>query len=298
MTEGAATTSITLSNGRTLAWADYGDPTGPVVFAFHGTPGGSSQFESFGEVAAGMGVRVIAPDRPGYGRSSFDPHRSLLDWPADVEAIANELEVDRFGVVGVSGGGPHSAVSAYALAGRLTGAVIVAGVAPMLHSADTEGMMPVNRALFSLAKRLPRAASVPFAAMSLASRALPEERLRGQMTAQLPTADVETIARPGVFEELTRDLAAKHPTAARAAAQDFTLIGRPWGFALQDITVPVHIWHGDADVNVPVSHGHRYAELIADATLHLEPGLGHMLLYDRGPEVLNAATGSPTPTET
>ena len=101
-----------LPDGRELAWLEAGKPRGRPVFAFHGTPGSRRQVSFDEKSITAAGVRMIAPDRPGYGHSSYHPGRSLADWAADVSALADHLKVGTFTVVGVSGGGPHAVACA------------------------------------------------------------------------------------------------------------------------------------------------------------------------------------------
>jgi pimeloyl-ACP methyl ester carboxylesterase len=283
---------LRLDDGRDLAFAEYGDPSGPTVFAFHGTPGSHAQAAPMQQAAVDAGVRLIVPDRPGYGHSTFAKSRKLIDWPDDVTSIADALGVGRFGVVGISGGGPHAAVCAHALGERLTGCAIVSGVGPLAGPDDAEGMMPLNRMLALLARRAPFLLRAPFAAMGLAGRLLPEERLIEQFTSVMPPADVEILARPEIRDSLFADMTTRHPTRATAAAQDFALFARPWGFGLADIEVPVAVWQGDEDVNVPFAHGRRYADSIPGASLNAIAGAGHMLFVDQAPEILAMASGS------
>ncbi len=100
--------TIQLPDGRKLSYAEYGDSQGVPVFFFHGFPGSRFDGEYSGQAAAEMGIRLIAPDRPGMGHSDFQPNRRLLDWPADVGRLADTLGLDKFGVLGYSGGGPHA----------------------------------------------------------------------------------------------------------------------------------------------------------------------------------------------
>lgn len=115
-----ATDMIRLEDERTLAFYEFGDPTGPPVFVFHGGVGSRGFGLLFEAAAIDLGVRVIAPDRPGYGRSDPQPDRSLLHWPDDVSALADALALDAFGMLAVSGGGPWAAACAYALPDWLT----------------------------------------------------------------------------------------------------------------------------------------------------------------------------------
>ena len=147
--------TLRLDDGRTLSYAVYGDPDGRPVFAFHGWPGSRLDAEFLAQTAVEMGIRVIAPDRPGYGGSTFQPARSLSDWPADVVALADSLALDRFGVIGICGGGPYAFACAKALPNRLTAAGIVCGLGPLDLPGCTVGMNRNNRLLFTLARRAP-----------------------------------------------------------------------------------------------------------------------------------------------
>ncbi len=285
-----AVTVLGLDDGRELAFAELGDPGGTPVFGFHGTPGSWRQLAICDAAARAESVRLIAPDRPGYGQSSYDPNRRLVDWPRDIEAIARQLDLSHFGVFGVSGGGPHAAVCARALGERLLGAAIVSGVAPPDTPGVLDGMMAVNRLNFRLARQSPLLVRPVMSSMIFAGRHF-GERVVQSMQRSLPEPDRRVMARPEVAQAFMLDLRGASRTAARAAAQDFSLFARPWRFRLEDIAVPVHVWQGDLDVNVPVSHGKGQAARIPKATLHLCPGEGHMLFIDHAPEILRAAAG-------
>jgi pimeloyl-ACP methyl ester carboxylesterase len=132
------------------------------VFAFHGTPGSRLQIAIEDSPIRAAGVRLVCPDRPGYGLSTFQPGRRLVDWPRDVAHLADHLGIDRFAVMGISGGGPHSAVCAALIGDRVTSAAIVSGVGPLADPRATEGMMRSNRILTALSRRRSRVLHVVF----------------------------------------------------------------------------------------------------------------------------------------
>lgn len=290
MTATRETTVLRLEDGRALAFSELGEPTGTPVFAFHGTPGSYRLFTALDADACRLGLRVIAPDRPGYGRSDYVPGRRLLDWPRDVVAIADFLGLEKFGVFGVSGGGPHAAVCAHQLAPRLLGAAIVCGIAETLSKADAAGMMPANRLLSGLARRSQWLAWPIFALMTAALRFKGTAVIRS-MQKQLPEPDRRVLAKPELVEAFLDEGRRMPRTAARATAQDFALFTRPWGFRLEDIAVPVDVFCGELDVNVPVAHGRRQADRIPNAKLHHFPNEGHLLIFEHVDEVLLAASG-------
>jgi pimeloyl-ACP methyl ester carboxylesterase len=111
------------------------------------------------------------------------------------------------------------------------------------------------------------------------------------MLRSLPEPDRRILTRREIADMFVQEAKHASATAARAAAQDFTLFARPWRFRLEDIAAPVHVWHGDLDVNVPMSHGRAQADRIPNAKLHACPGEGHMLVFDHLAEILRAAVG-------
>src|SRR5258708_34742023 len=149
----ASNHTLQLHDGRTLGYAEYGHVEGNPLFYFHGHPGARVEAGLLAKSAAQAGLRLIGVDRPGMGLSSFQAGRHLLDSPEDVAALAQHLAIDRFAVVGVSGGGPYALACAYKIPDRLTACGIVAGMGPPEYG--TVGMMTRNRLLFFLARRLP-----------------------------------------------------------------------------------------------------------------------------------------------
>jgi pimeloyl-ACP methyl ester carboxylesterase len=283
-------TILRLDDGRLLAYADLGDPAGTPVFAFHGTPGSFRQAVPFDAAAKRLGIRLIAPDRPGYGFSDYDASRRLTDWPRDVADLAAALGIDRFGVLGVSGGGPHAAVCAHQLGARLLGAAIVCGIGPTLRNEDAEGMMPMNRLLTRLARRSRLLVWPLFALMGLLMRHF-GKAMFARLVKSLPEPDQRVLSRPDVFDLFVEEQRRAPRSAALAAAQDFELFTRPWGFRLEDIAIPVHVFFGELDVNVPAAHGRLQADRITNAKAHYFRNEAHMLAFEHPDEILVAAAG-------
>jgi pimeloyl-ACP methyl ester carboxylesterase len=283
-----------LPDGRELAWLELGKPKGPPVFIFHGTPGSRLQVAFNEKPVIAAGVRYIAIDRPGYGHSTYQPKRRLSEWPSDVACLADHLKISQFAVMGISGGGPHAAVCARFLPDRVTAAAIVSGVGPFAEKGLEGGdMMGVNRTLTRLAAMSPSALVPVFAVQDFITRRWPEPALRAALR-QFPEADAAVLRREDVRAAFMEDARRSAPTTARAAAQDFALFARDWEFRLDEIAVPVHVWHGDADRNVPLSHGRYQASAIPGAVFHECPGEGHLLMADHLEEILRTV-GWPHP---
>jgi pimeloyl-ACP methyl ester carboxylesterase len=280
----AAPKKITLTDGRTLSWGEYGDVNGRPLLFFHGTPGSRLGAGLLDDAARARGVRVIAPERPGFGWSDPRRGRTLIDWSDDVRALADGLRVRRFAVAGISGGGPYVAACAHALPDRVTSAGILSGIGPTDHLGATQGMMLPNRAMLWASRRVP-----PFgrALVGLLARQLRDpERALARMVRSLPEPDRRIVEDPRLRVVLVADFREALARGTDGAASDFRLFARPWGFRLDEIRVPVHLWHGELDRNCPVAMGRHVAAAIPGCRATIVPGEGHMFTLLRGEEVL------------
>lgn len=278
---------LRLSDGRLLGYAELGDPGGTPLIFFHGMPG-SRLGARLGDAAAKrLGVRLVAPDRPGYGLSDFQPGRTLLDWPDDVVELADALSIDRFAVGGVSGGGPYAAVCAFKIPERLTAAGIISGVGPFDVPDATEGMSRQNRLLFSAARRVPWITNVPMWLMAKGARRF-ADRFLSIMMRNLPEPDQAILFRPEIRPLFVEDAVEAFRPGGRGAAWEAVMYARPWGFRLEEIAMEVHLWQGELDVNVPPSMGRYQAGAIPNCKAAFYPEEGHLLLIDRIEEILGA----------
>jgi pimeloyl-ACP methyl ester carboxylesterase len=241
-------------------------------------------------IIAEMGLRIIAPDRPGYGLSDFKPERAIVDWTEDVAALADHLDLMRFAVMGVSGGGPYAAACAARLAQQLTSVLLVCSMGPTDTPEATEGMVPLNRWLLAFARNVPwlaqRAAGFCLRTLwGTGDQVIPE-----QIESCLPESDQQTLSDPELRRLLTESAREGLRPGVDGAAWDGFLFSRPWGFDLQRIRTPVHLWHGEKDVVVPASMGHFIANNIPGCIARFYPQDGHFSLpFGRMQEILSAA---------
>jgi pimeloyl-ACP methyl ester carboxylesterase len=261
--------TMTLKDGRRLGYAQFGSMSAPPVFYFHGWPG--SRLEAgFFDVP---GVKMIGVDRPGYGLSDPQSKRKLSDWPNDIVQLADHLGHEKFAVVGMSGGGPYAAACAHALKDRVTRAAIIAGLGPP----DAPGMTN-NRVgfLLNMGQR-PITSAVLFLAMRTLIRDAQAEKRFAAMRRRVPRAskDIETMT-PDFLHMLLTSFREGVRVSARGASSDARIYGEPWPFALHEIKVPVRIWHGQADTQVPVSIGRHYAAHIPTAKGTFPEEEGHV----------------------
>lgn len=271
--------TITLRDGRTLGYTEAGDPAGkPVVFC-HGTPGSRCYRHPDASIAAGLGVRLITPDRPGYGLSTFQPGRRLLDWSDDLAQLADYLGLRRFALVGLSGGGPHTLACAHTLATRLTHVGLAASTAPLDISDATVGMSQDNQRALAITRRTPFwLLRLLYAWQVRADLRHPEAALDTH-SVQLAEADKAVRTDPAWLRMELENQREEYRQGARGHAWEGQMLTLPWGFRPHDIAVPVHLWQGEADTLVPPSMGRYLAAAIPQCVPVFLPGTGHLSLF-------------------
>ena len=261
---------LDLGGGRRLGYAAYGPPrSAPVVYC-HGFPGNRLEYRLIEPALkkSGIETRVAVFDRPGYGRSSFQARRSVLDWPADVAAAADQLGIKDFSVLGISGGGPYALACAYALPDRVKRVGVVAGVAP--HEAT--GMDSVL-----VTSRNARVRRVQYARSVRAFRKEGgEDRYVDQMMAAMGEADRPLFDRPDVRQWLIETTRESFTQGGRATAHDLGLYMQPWGFDPASIGVETRLWYGGLDETIPASAGRWLADRMDSAQLVIWPQHGHV----------------------
>jgi pimeloyl-ACP methyl ester carboxylesterase len=277
---------VVLPDGRRLGYARFGHPGGPPVLYFHGFPASRLEAGILEGAAARLGVSLTAPDRPGFGLSDFQPGRAILDWPRDVLHLADALGLDRFAVVGGSGGCPFAAACAHRIPHRLVRVATVAGLAPTSEAALSRPMGRAARLGFFLARRTPSLFNLVYGAL-------------GHMVARWPGVvfhlhpvtppDREVLARADVRAILTNSVQEAFRQGPAGALHELGLLARPWGFRLEDIPTAVDLWHGRQDATVPPAMGEFLAARVPNARLRLLAGEGHISLAVRhGTEIMEA----------
>jgi pimeloyl-ACP methyl ester carboxylesterase len=279
---------LRLADGRLLGYAEYGAPDGrPLVF-FHGTPGSRLAAAVGSEQAAEKGVRVISVERPGYGISDPRAGRRITDWPDDVAELADHLGLKRFPVAGISGGGPYAAACAWKLPDRIEAAGIISGLGPVYVPAASEGMMRTNRVMWATAKRAPFVMEPFWTLIAKGTGGGRMDRMLKSVASQMPEPDREILRRPEVMEAFRQDLREALRQGGKGAGSDMVLYSRPWGFPLEEIKVPVHLWQGDLDRNVPLSMGKFQASAIPGCKATFIEGAGHLWALDHCDEITDA----------
>jgi pimeloyl-ACP methyl ester carboxylesterase len=191
---------LTLASGHRLAWNEYGAPDGEPVFFCPGWPGSRRQAARLDAAAKQFGFRLLALDRPGIALSDRPATRALRDWPALLEEVCALLDVARFRIVGVSGGGPYALISAWKFPDRVLAAATVCGAPPIAEMNDRSQLSPVYRKLLTLYESQPGSVRWLFRVMRPFVR-LPFPRpIRPFILKMLGGADAETLSDPEIFE--------------------------------------------------------------------------------------------------
>ncbi|HEU5332843.1 MAG TPA: alpha/beta hydrolase [Actinocrinis sp.] len=274
-----------------MAVEESGAPNGAAVFLLHGMPGGRLGPKPRSINLHRQHIRLITYDRPGYGESERHEGRRVVDAARDVEAIADALEIDRFAVVGRSGGAPHALACAARLAHRVTAAAALVGPAPrgrdMAGFDWFAGMTADNERAYWMVENRP-------------------DRLKGLLDERSGAVGSDTAALLPILDEglhasdrriistIRSVLDSTYSAALREARNwygwldDLVALGNPegWGFDVEEIAVPVLLWHGSEDQFAPMSHTQWLAAHIRTAVTCIETEASHFSAVERLPELL------------
>lgn len=274
---------ITLSDGRTLGYREFGAPNGFPIINNHGGLVCGQDVAPAHEIAQQLNARIISPDRPGVATSTMQANRTLLDWPNDVRALADQLHLEQFSVLGWSMGGQYALACAYALGERVQHTAVVAGCLPLDDEKNFAALNRMDQKLTHLSHNHPQAASLEFKALGEIAQHAPH--MWSELTARgLSESDAHTLEKIGQAQFSA--MSAPALLSADGMVQEYRTWVLPWGFAPGDIRGAITLWQGDADKLVPPSWAETFAAEIPNATLRLVPGQGHFLAYNRWPEIL------------
>ncbi len=278
---------LPLGAGRMLGYAEYGSPRGQPIFYFHGWPGSRLEGELLHEAGLELGARIIAVDRPGYGLSTFVPHRKLAAWPRDIHLLANALKIGRFSVLGISGGGPYALACAALLEHRVARAAVVCGVGPLTHADSTLGMQRARQLACGLLRQSPSMISRPLSYTVLRGLRTRPATLIDAMARTLPPADRAALEAPEIRALLAASFGEALRQGVRGPAQDLRIYFAPWGFDLLETDTAIAFWHGEQDVIIPPGMSRRLAALAPRCESSYYPDDGHYSLpIDKRVDVL------------
>lgn len=266
---------IRLADERILACLALGEPAGLPVLYFHGCPGSRLEARIVARVAAHLNIRLLAPDRPGLGASTFQAARTIRAWGADMRQLADHFALERFAVMGVSGGGPYALSCAAGMPERVGRVALVGAVSPVTRRELIADMPAIQRVALTTGLRRPFLARI---AVDLAARMIRRhpELLLAQMLARTGSADSALLADPHYRALMLSSTVEALQQGGRGVAHELCLLARPWDIELERILTPVAIWQGLADTIVPVVMARDLASVLANSELHCLPQEGHL----------------------
>jgi pimeloyl-ACP methyl ester carboxylesterase len=272
-----------LPDGRTLGYTDTLTGRYPC-FYFHGNPSSRVQARCMQRCAEHHDIRLIGPERPGYGLSTYQSGRSFIDWAADIAFLADALEIERFAVMGLSGGCAYTWACASQLADRVTVAQPVSGHVPPHLPHALDGVNREERVTLQLARN-------PLIAAAM----LPLFWFRARKVRRDPAPPAPDQSSTGdCYDDRFRALTVYEARrqGGRAQWRELWIYARPWGFRPEDVTVPVHLWHGTDDIAASAAGARELAERVPACTFHLVPDVGHDLIRYKIHEIFDLIVAS------
>lgn len=269
---------IELRSGETIGVGDFGAKEGKPVFYFHGLPGSRIEVSLAHRHAEKLGIRMLALDRPGFGLSTHQPRRIIMDWSPIVREIADRHGFDKFSILAVSGGTPYGLACAAAFPERLDKLGIIVGV----PSHDWYRKMAEPKGSGKFIKRI---LSFPESVLSV-SVILAKwyiQITKGKMMSDragelLPPVDLEVVTDEKYKPTFERNIQEAFGESAEGIKKDIELLISPWGFDPGSVRVPVELWYGGQDWIVPPETEQELIRKIPDITANYLPDEGHFSL--------------------
>ncbi len=271
--------TIELSDGRVLGYAEYGDSLGYPIFYFHGGQESRLSSSFMDSAALELGVRIIAPDRPGVGLSTFQENRSFQSWATDVEQLADSLQLERFSIFGLSGGAPHVLACLVSLSDRIENASIISGATPYNYKGTLKGMwFPVKLihwfASWKSDNQLRKFIKNDYEGLSNK----PEKRIK-QFQKYLPTPDKKLMTEhPEYGWEFIEGSKESYRQGIDAVVQEWKLYVSEWQMELSAIHSTVSLWYGSSDKMAPTYRGYHYEKVLPNSKLKVIENEGHFSL--------------------
>ncbi len=273
-----------LADGRTIGYAEYGPRDGQPVLFFHGF--GTTRVICPPDAGPGeLGLRLIAVDRPGIGLSTALPGRRLLDWPRDVAELADRIGIGSMSIIGWSGGGPYALACAHSMPDRVSAVGLVSSPAPLTGIDEKGYLRRFDRHAVRAAHRAPWMVRIALWHWGRPQRR-DAARFFEKSVAEMCEADQAILAEPELRGRMIANSSELYRQGGRGMYDEGLVLARPWGFELNDINVPVYVWHGAMDDVVPLAMAEYLARAIPTAQVRIQPGEGHHLLYRKWSEIL------------
>jgi len=271
---------VHLNDGAVVEFQEYGDPTGTPVLFCHGWPSSRTMAQLADEPARSLGLRIISPDRPGICGSSMQLDRKLSDWPRIVGQLVDNIGIGEFRILAISGGAPYAYATAVAMPERVRAIAVAGGVIPFAELKDFKGLLPLYRWMLAFYRNRPQLLRQLFrlAKPFLSFRA--PVRLRPLLLKMLllRPCDAASLRDDAAFEAIFESQRRAWRGSAEGVMIDAQIYAQPWGFGVQDVRVPVRLWHGIEDRAFAVRLAEEIANRFPDCKARFIPNEGHYSL--------------------
>lgn len=276
-----------LPSGRTLSYAEYGDPKGKVILFCHAITGCRLMVPADKAQLAGMKIRLIAPDRGGYGFSSPVSKDCMQQWLEDMRHFLPLMNVSSCCVIGHSAGGAHAMALASAFPDLVDRLCLISSVAPLRSVSDTRHMLPINRMVIHLARSNPEAAR-SFLKLSLQVARKKSDSYFSLITNSLPDLDKEVLGNAELQQHLLDAFTETTRQGIDHLIDEMMYISTAWRINARQINCPVHIWHGRDDMHAPFTLMEKFSQrLRQDVARNWMDGAGHYMLFNHWPEIVS-----------
>jgi len=254
-----------LLSGRTISWAEYGDPGGQPTLFCHAITGCRLLVSEITDNLDRHGIRLIVPDRAGYGFSSSTKADVVEQWLLDMRYFLGELGIESCHVIGHSVGGMYAMALASGLPDKVKRLYLVGSIAPFTEKDDCKTLLPMNRMIFHLARtnQLAARSFLNFAMQNVIKN--PESYFELVMKS-LPEGDRLTLATNRLKERLIGDFAETNRQGVYHMANETLHLFNQWRIEPAQITCPTIIWHGLADRHAPASMMQRFKQSLPNCT--------------------------------
>ena len=275
--------NLLLKDGRNLCYEEYGDKSGKPILFCHSLIGSRLQGPPNTSQLSELGIRLIVPDRTGYGNSTHKPNRSILDWADDAKELIDHLELDKLYLAGYSAGGPHAAACAYRFPERCIRLGLISSMAPFESLKDLKGMKASIKMILALARHSPKLLLPLLRIMAKTIENDPTDYVR-RVTADWSESDLLLIRNPNVMSELSECFIEAVKNGTDGVFNEQFLLAKQWNFVLDDIKSETIIWHGTADTIVPYPFAQSLSQINNNSFITY-PDEGHLLVVEHWQEI-------------
>lgn len=273
---------ITLRDGRLLGYADTGPRSGTAVFVMHPSTGSRLHHHPDKTIIYENKLRLITPDRPGFGLSDPNPAASIRDFADDLCELADNLGLDKFVLLSYGGGAPYALACSVKLSHRVLQTILISPVSPF----GDKSLFSTNKLLAKLAQHFPRAAH-PVLKFMTRSLLIDPARYYKQVYGHACESDVAGFSQPEVTDGILLAMREGMRQGSTALSNELHLISRDWGIDFSRVTQPISIWHGTLDQHVPIDLVRQLHNTLGNTTLTEIKEHGHLVIYYCWRDILN-----------